>query len=77
VIASSSHRSRPQTAIENRAHRGHGRITIWSYNESSGLLEVRKTLVTLQFIAMDMICDGSGVCLLAIVAIPGQVAIWN
>jgi len=83
VVASSSNGSHPQIAIGNRAHRGHGRVTIWNYNESSGLFEARKTLVTLQFIAMDMICDGSGECLLAIVApskpaaIPGQVTIWN
>ncbi len=45
MVASSSNGSHPQTAIGNRAHRGHGQVMIWNYNESCGLFEAQKTLI--------------------------------
>jgi hypothetical protein len=72
----------PLLAIASEAQRGLGRIVVWSFNPESDRFEPWKTLVTLQIIAMDCICDQAQ-CLIATVspskpaAIPGQVIIWR
>lgn len=83
LVAVGSNGNALVVAIGTAAHRGHGRVALWNWNSTSGRLEPWKSLVTLQFSAMDCICLEDGRCLLATVApskpaaIPGQVLIWG
>ncbi|KZS11248.1 putative Closca [Daphnia magna] len=72
----------PLLSISTVGQRGYGYITIWNFNVMSQEFEPWKTIVTLQIIALDCICNEAQ-CLLVTVApskpaaIPGQVIIWR
>ncbi|XP_057379728.1 uncharacterized protein LOC130702079 [Daphnia carinata] len=72
----------PLLSIATVGQRGYGYITIWNFNVTSQEFEPWKTIVTLQIIALDCICNEAQ-CLLVTVApskpaaIPGQVIIWR
>ncbi|KAI9558066.1 hypothetical protein GHT06_014819 [Daphnia sinensis] len=72
----------PLLSIATVGQRGYGYITIWNFNATRQEFEPWKTIVTLQIIAMDCVCNEAH-CLLVTVApskpaaIPGQVIIWR
>ncbi|XP_046458774.1 uncharacterized protein LOC124205390 [Daphnia pulex] len=72
----------PLLTIASVAKRGYGHITVWNFNVTSGWFQPWKTIVTLQIVALDCVCNEAQ-CLLVTVApskpaaIPGQVIVWS
>jgi hypothetical protein len=72
----------PLLTIASIAQRGYGHITVWNFNVTSRQFQPWKTIVTLQIIALDCVCNEIQ-CLLVTVApskpaaIPGQVIVWR
>lgn len=72
----------PILVIASVGQRGYGRLTVWSFNTTEKRFVEWKSIVTLQIISMDCICNDR-MCLLATVApskpaaIPGQIIIWR